>query len=319
MKRERALQTFNALLLFIVTTLLLYSARVFGLQNLRNKKTETDKDSKHPEGRNLSNGNIFDRFLMIVLENQNYANVIADPYFQTLIQQGTLFSNFHAVEGFSYPNYIAMVAGSTFGISSNRQIDIQERVLPDLLEAQGLTWKGYAEGYPGDCYMKKRNGSYVKRHVPFLSFTSIQNDPQRCSNVVPAYEFLTDWNNMQIPNFSMYSPDLNNSGHDTGLSYASYWLESFLSPLLADSIRMDRTVIQVVFDEAGKGNGGGEHIFSMFIGSPVAKGLEVSENYNFYSVLRTIEDNFNIGTLGQEDTLATSINGIWVYQLFYNF
>jgi hypothetical protein len=286
-------------------------APVLGNPRLRREKVDSGNTPANPTDRELKVGDIFDRFLMIVLENMDYDAVMSDSYFQNLKTQGALFSNFDALSRPSFPNYVAMVAGSTFGIDSNDPIEIQERTVVDLFEKRGLTWRAYAEGYPGNCYLGESKGKYVRHHVPFLSFSSIQDDPKRCSNVVPADEFLSDWNSKRLPNYSMYVPDNNNNGHDTGLAFASNWLQSFLDPLLADSDRMTGTLIQVVFDEPDKKTNN-MHIFSLFLGPMVRKGLTVDTNYNFYNVLRTVEGNFNIGTLGMEDSSATSIKEVWV-------
>ena len=119
-------------------------------------------------------GTHFDRVLIIVLENQNFDSARKDPYLERLAQEGVDFTNFHAIGHPSYPNYLAMVAGSPFGAQSDRQIDF-----PDDEEhatiANFLDWRGYAENYPelptpflGD------RGKYARKHVPFLSFTKIQ-------------------------------------------------------------------------------------------------------------------------------------------------
>jgi outer membrane biosynthesis protein TonB len=131
---------------------------------------------------------LFDRYLVIVLENQSYSTVMSNTYFQNLATKGTLFSSFYAITHPSYPNYLSMVAGSTFGISSNTQVNLQQKSIADLLEAKGLSWKSYAENYPGNCYLGSTadDALYVRKHVPFLSFQSIQNDATRCNYVVPA-------------------------------------------------------------------------------------------------------------------------------------
>lgn len=278
---------------------------------LRRKRDDSAITQVKPKKRDLRSGDFFDRFLMIVLENKDYSAVMEDSYFQYLVTQGTMLSNLDAVARPSFPNYVAMVAGSTFGIDSNDPIVIQERSIVDLLEKRSLTWKAYAESYPGDCYLGVSKGKYVRRHVPFLSFASIQDDPKKCQNVVPADEFINDWSNEQLPNYSMYIPDNDNNGHDTSVKFASNWLQSFLDPLLADSNRMEGTLIQVVFDEPDKNNDSNMKVFSLFLGPMVRKDDRDDTHYNFYDVLRTVEGNFNIGTLDLEDKSSTSIKGIW--------
>ncbi len=58
----------------------------------------------------------FDHILVIVLENQAYVNAIKDDYLKQLAREGANFTDFHGVEHPSYPNYLAMIAGSTFGM-----------------------------------------------------------------------------------------------------------------------------------------------------------------------------------------------------------
>src|SRR5258708_25733136 len=58
----------------------------------------------------------FDRVVIIVLENGDYENAAQDKNLTALAAKGASFSNFHALFHPSYPNYLAMVAGTDFGI-----------------------------------------------------------------------------------------------------------------------------------------------------------------------------------------------------------
>ena len=91
-------------------------------------------------------GKYFDRVVIIVFENENESNVIVDPYFKSLANSGTFLSNFAATSHPSYPNYLAMIGGSTFGITNDTQVTINATSVVDLLEAKGLTWKSYGGG-----------------------------------------------------------------------------------------------------------------------------------------------------------------------------
>jgi inactivated superfamily I helicase len=86
---------------------------------------------------------------MIVLENQNYTSTMKDPFLAQLAQTGASFSNFQAFMHPSYPNYLAMVAGSVFGVQSNDQVtfpdDSSHRTIGDFLD-----WKNNAEDYPSE-------------------------------------------------------------------------------------------------------------------------------------------------------------------------
>jgi hypothetical protein len=72
---------------------------------------------------------------------------------------------------------------------------------------------------------------------------------------------------------------------------------------------MRGTLVVVTFDEnAGSGD---NHIYTVLVGSMVEPGTVNPAAYDHYSLLRTIEDNFGVGTLGREDARAASICCIW--------
>lgn len=286
---------------------------------------------------------VFERVLLVVLENQDYEDVMEDQYFsKDLAEQGTLFRNFHAIRHPSYPNYIALVAGTTDSIFGDSQLDLGEASVADLLKAKHKTWKNYAEGYPGDpdyCFTKPeaRRYSYVRKHVPFLSFKSIQQDPDKCANVVDPLKvvgptkddtkFAVDIKLSRFPNFAFYSPDMCHSGHGyfapkrcgfttqdepvERLKHARNWLRSFLNPLLADTNFMKGTLIIVTFDESKLPDHHGNHIYTLFVGPMVKRNHKEDTETNHYNVLRTIEENFGLGTLGKQDALNGPITTIW--------
>ena len=105
----------------------------------------------------------FQRLLIIVLENQDYAHAMADPYLRELARQGANFTSFHGLFHPSYSNYLAMVAGKEIRTLFDRQKDLDECTIGDLLKSKGLGWKNYAEGYPGSaerCFTGSRTGKY---------------------------------------------------------------------------------------------------------------------------------------------------------------
>lgn len=84
----------------------------------------------------------------------------------SLAKQGASFSDLHGLFHPSYPNYLAMVDGKTDQPTSNHQLNLNEKTIADLLESKGLTWKNYAEGYPGSCFTSSNSGRYVRKHGP---------------------------------------------------------------------------------------------------------------------------------------------------------
>jgi hypothetical protein len=160
------------------------------------------------------------RFGMLVLENTDYATANANPVFQKIYSFGRSLSQYSGVEHPSLPNYVATVAGTTFGIKDDNQYNLTGSNVVDLLEAKNVDWKVYAEDYPGNCYLGATAGGphhYAEKHVPHLEFVD-NRTPQRCSKIVSSDQFWTDVKNQQLPAYWFYVPNLENDGHDSNTS-----------------------------------------------------------------------------------------------------
>src|SRR5450755_884838 len=256
----------------------------------------------------------FDHVLIVVLENQNYESAIKNDLLKSLAQKGAIFSNLGNLYHYSYPNYLAMIAGSDFGthkpllFSDNQRTfndDIEHRTIADL-----LNWKNYAEDYPasptaGKPFLGDRKGRYARKHVPFLSFRSVQNksfhnvvavDTHAQDNafVTDIGSFIADPQTHPLPEYMFYSPNLDDDGHDPtsnpqeGLKKAADWLRVFLTTWLhfSDTAwvpkdeQMKRTLVIITFDES-EGNNKPERIYTVFLGAMV-KPQEITAAYNNY-------------------------------------
>lgn len=255
-----------------------------------------------------ANASNFNKVLVIVFENTEYADAIKQPFFGSLAKEGALLTNFKAAIHPSQGNYIAMVAGSTFNITNDRPIDLNEKHIGDLLEEAKKDWKIYAEGFPGKCFLGRTSGDYARKHVPFMSFVNVQKDPARCAKVTNGDDFFTDFNNGKLKDFSMYIPDLKNDGHDTGVAIGDKWFKkAFDSVLHSPKLPKDLLVV-VTFDEGTRLN---NQIYTLLYGANVAPGKQSARPNNFYTLLRTYEDNLGLGSLNKNDVSAQVIDDVW--------
>ena len=253
----------------------------------------------------------FRRAFVVVLENASYKDAARQPYFQELMKRGATLTNYHAVAHPSQPNYIALIAGSTMSVPDDGRFDVgmYERHLGDLFEAVGSTWTAYAEGWPGHCFRKERQDRYVRKHMPFISFLDIQTVPKRCAQIKDAKELDKDVAAGTLPDFGFYAPDLDDDGHATDVKFAASWLEKRFGPLLDDPKFMKDMLFVVTFDEddGTKSN----RVLTVLVGAGVKPGASSAVRYDHYSLLRTFEDAFNLGTLHRRDADAQHIDGIW--------
>jgi hypothetical protein len=285
--------------------------------------------ASNPTSANANPNKHFDHVLIVVLENQAYVSAIKDSYLKRLADEGVEFTNFRALGHPSYPNYLAMIAGSTFGIhgifgDDQKDIpdDAQHRTIGDFLD-----WKNYAEDYPpkpGEGPYLYDSGKYARKHVPFMSFQKVQK--QEFRNVVsvntkdPHNAFVTDVQNSRrdpkdpkykpLATYMFYSPNLDDDGHDTNLGTASTWLKNFLENWFPPDARAG-TLIVLTYDESEPPEKKNNHIYTVLLGDMLKKGQKVGEPYDHFDLLRTIEDNFGLKPLNVGDAKAKVITGIW--------
>jgi hypothetical protein len=266
-------------------------------------------------------GKHFDQVVIVVLENEGTDQALADPYIASLSRKAAWFSRYHAITHPSFPNYVAMVAGSTFGIDTDhRPAPLQGATIADRLEEKGLTWKSYAEDYPGGCYLGSGAGAgrltptaaptelYARKHVPLLAFASIESNPARCARVVGAHQFMRDARAGKLPNYSFYTPNMFNDGHDTSLEASAKWLQGFIRALDGTIAMHQRTLVVITWDEgAGRDN----RVLTLLLGTVVNPG-KYPTPATHYSLLRTIEDNFGLSTVGAGDKRASPFpESVW--------
>jgi phospholipase C len=203
-----------------------------------------------------------------------------------------------------------MISGSVDGAGGDGEVNLNRSHLGDLLEAKHFGWKAYAEGYPGFCFLGMKKGAYVRRHVPFLSFTNVQTSKERCARIVNADQFFVDYRAGALPEYSLFVPDLKHDGHDTGVEYAGKWFASTFGPILSDSRLMKDTLFIVTFDES-ESYFGPNRIYTAMIGANVRSGIKVEQKFGHYSILAMIEDLFHLGSLNRMDRTAPKVPDLW--------
>lgn len=275
----------------------------------------SDRGTTAGSGSKASGVPRFSHVVVIVFENKGYGEVIGDssaPTFNNLATRNALLTNYLGVARPSLPNYLALISGSTHGISENcTDCDINARNLADTLEARGKTWKSYAEDLPSPGFTGGWSDGYAKKHNPFVYFDSVTSNPARLARVVGFDQFRRDLAQRSLPDFSLVVPNQCNSTHDCPVSTGDAWLKRLLPPLL-DSPQLERGVVFVIFDEGEEGDdaGGGGHIPAIAAGPTVRPGSRSTQALTHYSLLRTIEDAWGLPHLGKSATTA-AISGVW--------
>ncbi|KAF8938133.1 hypothetical protein BGZ58_001521 [Dissophora ornata] len=257
-------------------------------------------------------GKAFDHIFIIYLENTDYSLAATAANLTSFLPDGVLLENYSGVTHPSEPNYIAAAGGDYFGMDDDALYSIPSNytTIVDLLETKDLTWRAYMEDAPSACYTGfESEGLYFRKHNPFIIYDSIANNATRCANVVPATQLATDLAANQLPNYAFYTPNMLNDGHNTTVGVAAAWVQTFLPPLLANKSFMNNTLVVLTFDET-ETYSIANRVWTMLLGDAVAsvKNTTDSTFYTHYSLLSTVESNWDLGNLGRQDANATVSN-----------
>lgn len=263
-------------------------------------------------------GKSFQQWGFLIFENVDYSAAEADPTFQKIhnYSNNRLLSQYYAVEHPSLPNYLASIAGTTFGVQdddSPESHSFTDSTIIDLLESKGISWKMYAEDYSGGCLdgvAKSASDLFAVKHVPTLYFRKITSASKRCSNLVEASQFQADLDHGDLPQWWYYVPNLNNDGHDTDVPYVASYLDTQWIPRFENKTFTHDLVMVMTFDES-ETDGAHNHIYAALIGDalqPISQGHEDTTRYDHYSLIRTVEENWDLGSLGKNDTGAAVIS-----------
>lgn len=260
-----------------------------------------------------------DHIIVVVMENKDWSQVRNAPYITSLRLTGAELTNSYAVtQTSSQPNYLAMWAGSTFGVTTNTcpapGSPFTAENLGHALEAAGKTWRAYSEDLPATgstICLGSTGGSqpfYTRKHAPWTNFSNLDHNNERIYG-----DLATDIANHTLPNLAYVVPNNCNNMHNTNctVTIGDNWLSTNM-PAMINAVGSDGVVILTWDEDAGpEGSANNNHILTVFKGSRVGSGIQSTGVVNHYNVLRTICDALGIAPMGAAAS-ASPITDIWV-------
>jgi phosphatidylinositol-3-phosphatase len=232
---------------------------------------------------------------VVVMENRGYAEATGQPYTARLAAQYAVATNYHAVSHPSLPNYLALTAGSTFGIADDGYHPLPAGGIGAELTSHGVSWRAYMEGMTRGCLDSP--APYALKHNPFAYFGGCP------ANVVPLTALDRDLAG-PTPTFTWITPDLCHDGHDCSSRQADDFLAGLVPRILASAAWRDGGVLFVTWDEDDGHSG--NRVPAIVVASGLTRHA-TSRPHDHYSLLATIEDRLGVPRLGearQADPLA---------------
>src|SRR5437667_1556500 len=274
-----------------------------------------------------STGTNFDYLVIILLENHNLCAILTScggsaTYMSNLADAWGLAQEDHYCNvNPSLPNYLCLTGGSDFGCSgydgapNSNGCTSAAWTAPNIVDRlvdAGLTWKAYMEDMPSNCYGSD-SGDYAVRHNPFVYYSDIALNTSRCNRVVPAGSsdsaLLNDLaSTSTASNYMWLTPNLCNDMHDCSVATGDTYLKGLLPQILNSTVfATTRAALLIAFDEDSGGKGA-PYMYTVWAG-PTAKTTYTSAAaYNHFSVLSTLELNWNMPYLTSHDQGAPNMS-----------
>jgi phospholipase C len=188
----------------------------------------------------------------------------------------------------------------------------------DLMDAKNVTWKYYAPPYNGQSDNSLWNA--------MAALSAVYNGPEWATNVsMPQCNIFNDIKNGTLPNVSWVIPEGDDSDHPSGpgtIDHGPEWVGAVVDAL-GKSKYWKSTAITVNWDDWGgfydheppaffDNMGGLGFRVPLLVISPYVPQNEISHTqYEFASILKFVEQTFNLGSRGTTDVRATSIGNMF--------
>lgn len=236
---------------------------------------------------------------VIVMENRGARAILdggGDPYLRALARRYAVDDAFYAVRHPSLPNYLALTAGTTFGVhSDSAPPTLSGPNVTDALARAGRTFGAYMDGLPRKGYLGASYlpGLYAGKHDPFRYFPNVRRSAARRGRIQPLGVLWPALSTGRVPNLVWITPDLCHDMHSCPTLAGDSWLRLVVPRLLASAAWRQGGLMFILWDEGSgssphaPGHGGRVALYVIAPGLRPASRLSAPA-VNDYALLHTI-------------------------------
>jgi phospholipase C len=292
-----------------------------------------DPDHNRDTHFNQYNGGRMDGFVWALsLKNQDGRLAMAHyddrevPFHWNVADQYVLYDKFFtSAATSSFVNHIFWIAGQA-GIEDDGIPDegLEVQTIFDLLEERGITWKFYVQNYdPGITYRTSHDYPPDRASqviwTPLLAMPRYIDNPELMKHVVNLDEFFDDLKNGTLPAVCYIAP-AGPSEHPPQHPQAG---QRFIRSLITELMRSEfwyNSAFMWTYDDWGgwydhvpppqvDAHGYGFRAPALLVSAYAKRGYIDSTVADFTSILRFIEDNWQLPSMAERDAKANSIAG----------
>jgi phospholipase C len=253
------------------------------------------------------------------------------PYYWNLADEYVLFDRFFssAAAG-SFMNHVYSVTGGPGAGRDRPTLDglPDDPTIFDRLEERGISWKFYIQNYdPEVNYHDLVEGAPRPPQVewvPLLSMDRYLQTPELFAKITDLDEYFDDLRNDTLPAFS-YIKVVGASEHPPGSLLAGQRITRSLLQALMQSEAWSSSAFLITYDDWGgwydhvpppqiDEQGLGFRVPALLISPYAPRGVVDSTTLDYTSVLKFLEENWDLDPLTERDALANSIGQALDYE-----
>lgn len=271
------------------------------------------------------------KIVLVIMENHSYDQILGSsqmPFLNSaIVPHAISLTHMQEDSSPSLPNYAWMSAGTACGSEgSDMAFDLTCRSVFDQMDAAGIPWMVFAEGYggtPASCDLSQftpadPENDYARKHVPPLLFASTSSK-MACTRHMANFPRDTpgdgappvaNFSAVHLPAFTIVVPNLCHDMHNDaaacgsaggGPQAADVWLRFNWRDLIEDAGPQGTVIL--TWDES---EGADPTIPTFVAGERVPGGIDVGRPSDHGSTLRAIQDAFGLPCL-QDSCHATPL------------
>jgi len=267
---------------------------------------------------------VYDHIVIIVEENKDYEQIIGSksaPYINDVLKkEGATLTRMYAEEHHSEGNYFWLFSGSNQHVGFSDVVPSNEFKTSNLGEQlirSRHSFKGYAEGLPAIGSTVVRQDLYVRKHVPYISFSNVPNGKTVAdsSNLRFPDDFPADYSS--LPTVSFVTPNSVNDMHDgsipASVTAGDTWLREHIDSYYQWA-KQHNSLLILTFDEndtftlsggmtdpADKNESKRNRIVTILAGARIKPGeYAEGKGVNHVNVLRTLEAMYKLNRSGDQ-------------------
>jgi hypothetical protein len=275
---------------------------------------------------------VYDHVVIVVEENKDYEQIIGRagdaPYINlTLRKEGANFTQMFGEEHNSQGNYFWLFSGSNHNVGFVDVVPKEKIHAPNLgasLIARKLSFKGYAEDLPEIGSTVVKQGKYVRKHVPWISFANLPNGTTVESSCNLRFEdFPKEAAGFaKLPTVAFVIPNLDHDMHNGTVAQGDAWLKKNLDAYYQWA-KVNNSLLIVTWDENNdKAQYGGltnpfvkvdsefkkdlrNRIATLFAGARIKPGdYAEGKGITHVNILRTLEAMYGLPRAGAQQPNA---------------